>query len=1176
MTSATDWPEFTFPADEAAVVRRAYMAANVILEYGSGGSTVLASSMPGKTIFSVESDKSWATRLQSHINKNDMESPAKIFYSDIGSTGAWGRPVDSIYWHRFHNYPLSIWSEPSFKHPDVVLIDGRFRAACMMAVLLYAKRPVRVLFDDYTDRKPYHVVEQWVTPLEAIGRMAIFQVTPGLVSHRKIESFNDAMMQATYSKKGVFYDLTAEQAVHRRAEEKKQENETLAFQNITLESNNSELKSDVCRTRRENERLEHKISEAQVRAKTATQKIIGLEEKLSKYRARLKKVKMWGLILGAPMILLLSPILALGVAIVFAYKRFKNAKSVLSLIPKYIVNRSSQHYNPAELDKDYTKGVLPKSAPIRHLELVSVIMPSYNNEKWLARALHSALSQEGVEVEVIFIDDGSTDGSVRLAQKIAQSYPNLKVVSLLRNFGCYYARNLGVMNSNGEFITVLDTDDIMAPDRIVRQLDALKKMSGSVACRCFQRRWTSDYSIPLSDMKFGENSLVWRREVIEKIGWYDTVRYSGDAEFRLRLENVYGSESVIKIPDELYYTRALEGSLTTNNNGRVFTHEEGNLTVAISAERKAYAENFSMWHKKHRCDTYMRFPQLCRPFRLGIEQQNASPSLEQRRIGMMASFPARKHSLKDVLTIILPQLDELRLYLNDYDEIPDFVRNPKIQVVLGKNAQGDLRDNGKFYDLPTDDKSYIFTLDDDLNYPDDYVARMVHQIEMLGRACVCGVHGVIFPFDNFTKLDQREVFHFKDKSSGNFVDLLGTGTTAWHSSVFCPSLDEFATKGTCDLWFAAAAAKRNVPLFAVPRGKNWLTEYVRHDESLYLETVNYPQNYFETYNAAIAPILREGNLRRKMLAHLSRCYGRDTLAAAGIATMDNHALEAENVGDSGRPTTYLQPLPSSGKAVSRTSSGMRRQLSSVEEDLHFHIVVNGWNCWEYFASCLRSIAQQSPADYTFDVTLIDDESTDGTFESLVNTVILPTARLIRITENTGPAHARHVGISSIEDPDTIVVLLDMDDALESNALRTVANCYRQNPHCLMTIGNWHDQLGRVNPQRFYTDHEIDNQRIRDVELFNAGHLRTFRRHLYDAVEVSDLLDQQGKWLETCTDVAIMYPLLDQCYSTEVEFIHQPIYRYTAKHSSGTLARFGKPHKIERLEWLKSKTPKKRE
>lgn len=822
--------------------------------------------------------------------------------------------------------------------------------------------------------------------------------------------------------------------------------------------------------------------------------------------------------------------------------------------------------SPALLDLRYAQGVLPNAEPVRHPELVSILMPSHNNEEWLTRALHSALSQQGVEVEVILVDDGSTDGSVRLARQIAKDAPNLKVISLLRNFGCYYARNIGVMHAKGAFVTILDTDDIMAPDRIARQLDALKAVPDAVACWGQQKRWRADFTAPVGELKYGENSLIWRREIIERIGWYDTVRYSGDVEFRLRVQRAYGLAAVIKISDELYYPRAVEGSLTISKDSGVFTYSADQLSVAVSPPRKAYDQQFNNWQKENRYNMVMPFPQLSRPFQLGANGQNASPSLGQQRIGTMASFPARCESLKAVLARILPQLDELRLYLNGYDEIPDFARDPKIRVTLGRDAKGDLRDNGKFHDLPVDDNSYIFTLDDDLHYPQDYVARMIHHIEVLGRACVVGVHGVIFPRGDFTRLQQRKVFPFKNKHTGHFVDLLGTGTTAWHSSILRPALSEFTSKGVCDLWFALAAAKRDIPMFMVSREANWLQEQTRHEQSLYREALDQPDGYFQTYHASVAPALRNGRLRREMTAHLGRCYDADTLAAAGIAVNDNDAQDALAVIGTRRTALHQTPLP---------SSGARSSPAGARDRLHFHIIVNGWNCQEYVTPCLRSIAQQLPANYSFDVTLIDDASTDGTYEDLLRTAILPQAQIIRISENTGPAHARHVGIRTVEDPDTVVVLLDMDDALEPHALRTVAERYRADPGCLMTIGNWHDQNGKKNPQAFYTAEEIDNQRTRETELFNATHLRTFRRRLYDAVDASDLLDQEGKWLETCTDVALMYPLMDQCRSDQIAFIEAPIYRYTRKHGTGTLARFGKPHKVERLTWLKSKPPKPR-
>jgi hypothetical protein len=168
----------SFPPEVADLVRLRYTAAEIILEYGSGGSTLLAASLPDKLIFSVESDRSWALALQMQIDQLDLPSPATVHYADIGPTGRWGRPLDDSHWAQYHRYPLRIWSEPFFRQPDLILIDGRFRAACLVAACLRSTKPVTVLFDDYTDRPAYHVVEQMVQPVQTVGRMAEFQIAP--------------------------------------------------------------------------------------------------------------------------------------------------------------------------------------------------------------------------------------------------------------------------------------------------------------------------------------------------------------------------------------------------------------------------------------------------------------------------------------------------------------------------------------------------------------------------------------------------------------------------------------------------------------------------------------------------------------------------------------------------------------------------------------------------------------------------------------------------------------------------------------------------------------------------------------------------------------------------------------------------------------------------------------
>lgn len=170
--------ELTFAPKERRFLVRHYEAAETILEYGSGGSTVLAASL-GKTVFSVESDRDWAERMAHHVAS--ISDTARVHWADVGPTGPWGVPMKPREHRKFSGYALSVWDRPDFVQPDLVLIDGRFRASCLVAVLLRTTRPVTVLFDDYLKRGYYHGVERLARKEETVGRMARFTVTPGAI-----------------------------------------------------------------------------------------------------------------------------------------------------------------------------------------------------------------------------------------------------------------------------------------------------------------------------------------------------------------------------------------------------------------------------------------------------------------------------------------------------------------------------------------------------------------------------------------------------------------------------------------------------------------------------------------------------------------------------------------------------------------------------------------------------------------------------------------------------------------------------------------------------------------------------------------------------------------------------------------------------------------------------------
>lgn len=174
-------PRLTLPPEAAQALSDAYADARVILEYGSGGSTVLAAGMAGRTVFAVESDAAWLRAMRAYFDANPPAADVRLHHADIGPTRDWGHPADARRMRRWPGYALSVWDRDDFLHPDVVLIDGRFRVACLLTVAFRCTRPVTVLFDDYRGRKVYHGVEDMLRPAGFAGRMARFEVEPTAV-----------------------------------------------------------------------------------------------------------------------------------------------------------------------------------------------------------------------------------------------------------------------------------------------------------------------------------------------------------------------------------------------------------------------------------------------------------------------------------------------------------------------------------------------------------------------------------------------------------------------------------------------------------------------------------------------------------------------------------------------------------------------------------------------------------------------------------------------------------------------------------------------------------------------------------------------------------------------------------------------------------------------------------
>lgn len=154
----------------------------VYLEYGAGGSTVVAAQHVD-TLVSVDSDQYFLRSVKRKLSPSRDNQAIQLIHANIGFTRHWGKPVlEKLTLRRtarWANYSRAPWDYLHYHQlePDLILVDGRFRVACVLECVTHISNPDRckIAVDDYGDRPQYRVIEKFCDKLEMHGQMAIFR-----------------------------------------------------------------------------------------------------------------------------------------------------------------------------------------------------------------------------------------------------------------------------------------------------------------------------------------------------------------------------------------------------------------------------------------------------------------------------------------------------------------------------------------------------------------------------------------------------------------------------------------------------------------------------------------------------------------------------------------------------------------------------------------------------------------------------------------------------------------------------------------------------------------------------------------------------------------------------------------------------------------------------------------
>ena len=203
-------------------------------------------------------------------------------------------------------------------------------------------------------------------------------------------------------------------------------------------------------------------------------------------------------------------------------------------------------------------------------DLVSVVMPCFNARRFIEQAVDSALGQSYGNVELVVVDDGSTDGSREILARLASRHQHRMTVLHQANEGPYPARNAGLRHARGSFIAFLDADDYWAQDCLGKLHDAMQSASADVAYCGWQNvgeaapgtqpylppNYAAEDPVPLflKNCPWPIHAALSRRTILDQVQGFSTRMFSS-MDYDLWLRMLAQSRRMVRVAEVLAFYR---------------------------------------------------------------------------------------------------------------------------------------------------------------------------------------------------------------------------------------------------------------------------------------------------------------------------------------------------------------------------------------------------------------------------------------------------------------------------------------------------------------------------------------------------------------------------------------------------------------------------------------------
>lgn len=169
-------------------------------------------------------------------------------------------------------------------------------------------------------------------------------------------------------------------------------------------------------------------------------------------------------------------------------------------------------------------------------DIVSVIIPNYNNEIFLKNVISKILGNTYNNIEIVIVDDCSTDSSIEIVKNFSND--NIRLYENKKNSGTYYSRNKGVLMSKGEYILFIDGDDYIDSTYIENMVDGLINNGENIwgYGRHFERVYLNSNMSVISKKKSQFHNILFKRKLFNYLGFFHNSRFGADSEYIFRAQ----------------------------------------------------------------------------------------------------------------------------------------------------------------------------------------------------------------------------------------------------------------------------------------------------------------------------------------------------------------------------------------------------------------------------------------------------------------------------------------------------------------------------------------------------------------------------------------------------------------------------------------------------------------